>query len=234
MDLPFTRSPGRRERHLRRRHENPLFAWPPVQIEPAILLAAQKADHEEMEAFRAAFLSLVQQAVDLAPNIGSENLLGLKEELEQHYEQACGLPQDQEQEKAALGKLIGLVMKTVRKAAGDDPMALRELADEEQARAIHFRLLRQPLVADILHPDTPIGADELLPALLTASARELEAALEIFDGDQLALLCLQGRELLDRLDREGVDTAIPRQRLRLLEKRLSTWVDDSDSAIRAE
>jgi hypothetical protein len=46
MDLPFTHRPGRRERHLRRRHENPLFAWPPAEVAPEVLLAAQKADHE--------------------------------------------------------------------------------------------------------------------------------------------------------------------------------------------
>ena len=32
MEVPFTHKPGRRERHLRRRHENPLFAWPVESI----------------------------------------------------------------------------------------------------------------------------------------------------------------------------------------------------------
>jgi hypothetical protein len=221
MELPFTKKAGRRERHLRRRHQNPLFAWPPVEIEPEVLLAAQRADHEEMEVWHDSFVALVQKAVDLAPNVGSETLLGLKEELEKHYEQACGLPEDQEQEKAALSKLIGLVMKAVRQAAGNDPLARRELEDEEQARAVHFRLLEQPLVVDILYPESPIEPDELVPALLSASAAELEAALEVFDADQLALLVVQGRDLLGGLERARADPVIPRQRLGLLERELS-------------
>lgn len=221
MDLPFSDKPGRRERHLLRRHENPLFSRPPPEIAPDELLAAQKADHEEMEAFRNSFRALVQKAVDLPPDTGSDTLLGFKEELEKLYEQACGLPEDHAQEKEALSKLIGLIMKAVRQAAGADLLAQQELEEAEQARAIHFRLLAQPLVVDILHPDTPIGTDELVPALLCAQAEEVEAVLEVFDADQLALLILGGRDLLDGLERESLDTAIPRQRLALLEQGLS-------------
>jgi hypothetical protein len=220
MDLPFTDNPGRRERHLRRRHRNPLFAWPPVEVEPEALLAAQKADHEEMEVFRDAFRAQVQKAVELQPDAGSELVLALEEELEKLYEQACGLPEDQEREKEALARLMGLIMKAVRKAAGEDALAGRELDDKEQARAIHFRLLCQSLVADILHPESPIGPDELVPTLLSADEQELGAVLEIFDADQLALLVAQGGELIDGLERAGADTAGARLRLALLEKGL--------------
>ncbi|MEA3278966.1 MAG: hypothetical protein U9Q81_27470 [Pseudomonadota bacterium] len=218
MDLPFTHKPGRRERHLRRGHENPLFEWPPREVAPEDLLAAQKADHEEMEIFRESFRTLVQKAVDLEPNAGSETVLGLKEELEKHYEQACGLPEDQEQEKDAIRKLIALIMQAVRKSADNDPLAHRELQEEEQARAIHFRLLEQPLVADILHPETPIEPDELAPALLNATPEQVDAVLEIFDSDHLTLLVRQGEDLLVRLEGKGVDTTQARRRLALIQE----------------
>lgn len=213
MELPFTHRPGRRERHLRRGHENPLFAWPPVAVEPLDLLAAQKADHEEMEAFRDAFRALVQRALDLLPNAGSDLVLALKEDLERHYEQACGLPEDQDRERAALRRLIDLTAQAVRRAAGNDPLARAELDAAEEARAIHFRLLEQPLVADLLHPESPIAPDELLPSLLTASPAELAAALEVFDPDQVQALVRQGEALLDRLKEAGVDTRVARERL---------------------
>jgi hypothetical protein len=104
MELPFTHRPGRRERHLRR-HQNPLLAWPSAAVEPLDLLAAQRADHEEMEAFRDAFRGLVQRALDLPPNAGSDQVLALKEDLERHYEQACGLAEDHTQERATLRRL---------------------------------------------------------------------------------------------------------------------------------
>jgi len=213
MELPFTHKPGRRERHLRRRHENPLFAWPPVPVEPLDLLAAQQADHEEMESFRDAFRRLVQRAVDLPPNAASDEVLALKEDLERHYEQACGLPEDHAQERAALRRLIDLSVQAIRRAAGDDPLARSELDAEARARAIHLRLLEQPLVADLLHPESPIAPDELLPSLLSASTAELAAALEVFDARQIAELVREGEALLQRLEEAGVDTRVARERL---------------------
>ena len=186
------------------------------------MLAAQKADHEEMEAFRG--LLPRTGAAGRGPAVRTRAATPSsvsRAELEKLYEQACGLPEDHEQEKQALSKLIGLIMKAVRQSAGNDPLAHRELEEEEQARAIHFRLLEQPLLADILHPESPIGVEELVPSLLSAGEQELQAVLEVFDSDQLGLLAAQGRELLAALDREGVATSIPRQGLALIEKGLS-------------
>jgi hypothetical protein len=212
-ELPFTHKPGRRERHLRRRHGNPLFAWPPLEVEPLDLLAAQRDDHEEMEAFQAALRDLIQRAVDLPPNAGSDQVLGLKEDLERAYEQACGLPEDQSQVLSALGRLIDLSAKAVRRAVGSDPLALAELAQEEEARAIHLRLLSQPLVADLLHPQTPITPEDLVPSLLTATQDELAAALEVFDPEQVRDLAVQGASLLASRDAAGGDTRMARVRL---------------------
>ncbi|MGE5155452.1 MAG: hypothetical protein ACM3ST_15755 [Bdellovibrio bacteriovorus] len=222
MDLPFTHKPGRRERHLRRRHENPLFAWPPEEVEPEALLAAQKADHEEMVAFRADFRDLIQRAVNLPADADSDTVLGLKQDLERRYEQSFGLPEDHARERAALRKLIDLIMKAVRRAAGNDPLARQELADEEQARAIHFRLLEQPLVADLLHPESPIAPEELTPALLSATAEEVEAALGLFDLPQVEQLAQESLRLVERLEGEGLTLTLPRQRLSQLLTRLGS------------
>jgi hypothetical protein len=220
MDPPFTHKPGRRERHLRRRHENPLFAWPPEEVAPDALLAAQKADHEEMASFREAFRDLIERAVNLPPDADSDTVLGLKQDLERGYEQSFGLPEDHARERAALRRLIELIMKAVRRAAGADPLARQELADEEQARENHFRLLEHPLAADLLHPESPIAPQELAPSFLSASAEEVDAALELFNLPQLAELVKSSARLLERLEDEGLTLRIPRQRLAQLLSRL--------------
>jgi hypothetical protein len=219
LELPFTHKPGRRERHLRRKHGNPLFAWPPHEVEPEELLAAQKADHEEREAFAAAFASLVQRAASLEANAASEQVLALKEQLERQYEQACGLPEDHGKEKEAIKRLIAVIMRAVWRAAGEDPLAHRELEDEERARVTHFALLEHPLVADILHPESPIRPDELAASILCSSEEEASAASQLFDAEQLALIVQQGRKIAGRLDAEGVEGSEARRRLALLEAR---------------
>ncbi|MCG6896664.1 MAG: hypothetical protein LJE61_05855 [Thiocapsa sp.] len=222
MELPFTYKPGRRERHLRRRHENPLFHWPPQAVPPEALLAAQKADHEEMESFRERFRALVQRAVELPPDAGSEPVLELKAALERHYEQSFGLPESHAEERAAIRRLIGLIMQAVRRTAGADPLASRELAEEEEARQIHFRLLEQPLVADLLHPESPIGPEELAPAVLSASLDEVAAVLELFDTGECAELADQAVRLLEDRAACGLDVTAARQRLTLILAALGT------------
>jgi hypothetical protein len=220
MDLPFTHKPGRRERHLRRRHENPLFALPAEAVPPETLLAAQKADHDEMVAFGESLRALLQRAVDLPPDAGSDAVLGLKEAMEQHYEQACGLPEDHAAEQAALARLIDVVMGTVRRHTGADPLAQQELDDEEAARAIHFSLLQQPLVADMLHPESPIRPQELTPSLLSASTAEADAACELFSAEQLAVIVDEADALCARLRTAGIDAGRAERMLDRLRERL--------------
>jgi hypothetical protein len=208
MELPFTHKPGRRERQLRRRHDNPLFGWPPEQVAPEQLLAAQKADHEEMEAFRVSFAALVRRTAELPPDAGSELVLGVKQELEQHYEQCCGLPEDHERERAAIRRLIDVIMRTVQRYVGADPLAQQELDDERMAREIHFRLLEQPLVIDLLHRESTIQPSELTPTLLSATPAEIDAACEIFDAAQLAVIVDEAAALRARLADVGVDLVL--------------------------
>lgn len=216
MDLPFTDRPGRRERHLQRRHDNPLFGWPAPQVEPEALLGAQRADHEEQESFANAFRALVKRAVDLPPETGSEEILAIKEDLERHYEQACGLPGDLEAEKAGILRLIDVIMRVVRRHAGSDPLAAEELGQEETARAIHFRLLGLPLIADLLHPESPLRPDELAAAVLSASEAEIAALGDVFDPDQIALIIAQAEARLAELAAHGIEPAAPRARLATL------------------
>ena len=216
LDLPFTHKPGRRERHLRRKHNNPLFAWPPSAVAPEDLLEAQCADHEEMEVFRPRFAELLQRAVDLPPDVGSEEILSLKEALEQAYEQTHGLPEDHAQERDALQRLIAVIMKTLWRQAATDPLAQQELSDEERAREIHFRLLEQPLVADLLHPESPIEPDELCACLLDATEAEAQAAAGLFEASQLASLAQDAAAIRALLAEAGLETEGLDQRIALM------------------
>lgn len=199
-----------------RRHQNPLFGRPLPQIAPETLLEAQRADHEEMEAFADSLRAILARAVDLPPETGSEEILALKEDLERHYEEACGLPGDHDAEKAAIIRLIETIMRVVRRHAGSDPLAVEELSQEEAARAIHFRLLGLPLIADLLHPDSPILPEELVAAVLTASESEVAALGDVFGPTEIALIADQAEARLAELAAEQIELAGPRARLETL------------------
>ncbi|MES9812695.1 MAG: hypothetical protein ACH255_06005 [Candidatus Thiodiazotropha sp.] len=191
MSLLFSERPGRHERHLLRKHDNPLFPEAARQLTQAQLREAQRRDHEELVAYIGDLRGLVGEAVALGPHEQSDLILGLKERLDQAYETACRLADDQTPNKEAIKKLVEVIMRSVWKGSGNDTLAHQELEQEEIARRAHYELLESPLVADLLDPESPIAQDELLPALLSADQTEFEAAVTLFDPVQLDALLTQ-------------------------------------------
>jgi hypothetical protein len=191
MSLLFSERPGRHERHLLRKYENPLFPEAARSLTQAQLTESQRLDHEELVAYIGDLRNLVGEAVALGPHEQSDVILGLKERLDQAYETACRLADDQTPNKEAIKKLVEVIMRSVWKGAGNDTLAHQELEQEEIARQAHYELLESPLVADLLDPQSPIIEDELLPTLLSADQADFEAAISLFDPVQLESLLAQ-------------------------------------------
>lgn len=221
MKPSFSSHPGAHERQLIRCAENPLFPPNRRQVIQIELNQAQRRDQEEAAAFQERFRSLVQRAIDLPPQADSEVVLKLKEDLDQAYEQACGLAGDPREIKTALKKLLDIVMRAVWRGAGDDAAAQVNLREEEAARAAHFALLEHPLIADLIRPDSPIGPDELVATLLSESAPVLAAVLTLFDADQLTLICQDARQVLKPLDMSSPPIANAHARLAEMEQQLA-------------
>jgi predicted protein tyrosine phosphatase len=219
MPIPFSERPGRHERHYRRRLDNPLFNRPAVHGDEA-LLEVQRLDHDELLAFITELRAAVERAVALQPREDTEVVLKLKEDLERLYETAAGLADEQDDNRQAIVQLLAVIMRSVRANAGADALAAQELDMEEQARRLHFELLSEPLVADLLHPETVIGEEDLLPTLLSETESALGAALQIFDDAQRRELAEHARALLEARDPERRMQAA-RARLRQIEQSLS-------------
>ena len=219
MKPQFSSYPGARERQLIRCADNTLFPPKRRQVLQVEVNDAQRKDVAEAVTFQGEFRALVQRAIELSPQEESEVILKLKEDLDRAYEQCCGLPGDNSETKAALRKLLEIVMRAVWRGAADDPAAQTNLREEEVARATHFELLEHPLVADLIRPDSPIEPDELAATVLSESEAAVAAALEIFDAGQLALLCRSAEELLLSLSASTVPPSAP-DRLAQLRKAL--------------
>jgi hypothetical protein len=213
MSLIFSQIPGRNERHLIRKYNNPLFPESERRITPEQLLEAQRLDHEELVDFIGGFRALVQKAVNLKSSEESDVVLDIKEQLDMAYEQASGLTDDQSETKDAINKLTQVIMHSISSNATGDRMALEELRQEQEARTTHYSLLQHPIVADLLHPESPITEVDLAPTLLSESSDGLQAALALFDDAQLQIICEDGSELLKRLDAKGEDVEQAKKRL---------------------
>ncbi len=221
MTLIFSQKPGRNERHLRRKHNNPLFPRSERDITPEDLLEAQRLDHEELVDFIGGFRALVQRTVNLKPNEETDTVLKIKEQLDMAYEQASGLADDQNETKEAIKKLTQIIMNCIISNTSGDRLAQEELKQEQDARSAHYSLLQHPIVADLLHPESPIQENDLAPTLLSEGSQGLQAALELFDNTQLQIICEDGSNLLKNLETEGEVLEQAKQRLTEIGTRLT-------------
>ncbi len=193
-------APGTWERHLIRRQHNVLLDESQRQPDPQQLRQARQRDREAAARFRADFETLVQKAAALEPGADSETVLALKDELDRAYPISCTLPGDQRPVQEAIRRLIGLIMAAVRRGAGNDAYALRQLDEEDAARRLHFELQHVPLVADLTHPESPVDEDELVPLLLGEPAETLARVMTLFDARQAAALLQDARGFLEARD----------------------------------
>ena len=204
MSSMFSEYPGQRERHLKRKFNNPLFGN--REIDLLDIQEAQQQDAQEVDAFMNKFRDLVKQAVELEPNAEADVILKLKEQLDKCYEQCSGLAGNQAEIKEMLRRLLAAIMQAMWKAVGQDTQAHAKLQMEEQARQSHFRLLEKPLISDLLRPDSCINETELVPTLLSEPSETVTVAMQIFAPEQQALLCKQAAELIASLS--GIEDTI--------------------------
>ncbi|MCK5917156.1 MAG: hypothetical protein KAG34_01930 [Cocleimonas sp.] len=200
-------NPGSFERHLLRKIDNPLFTDSP-ELNDDTLEEAQRQDHDIIVQFMQIFKETLEQTVALKGNEESDVVLGLKDQLDKLYEQSSAVGDDQAKVREGIIKLLGIIMLSVRKGAGDDDHAQQELDQEEEARKAHFALLDSSLVADLLNPASPIAENELVPTLLSAEKDELALVVQIFDQEQVESVITQSANIISKLDaQQRLDTA---------------------------
>lgn len=219
LQQKFRKNPGCRERHLRRKLDNPLFPAEERDTTTAELSAEQRRDDDELSAFLEEVKDLVARVGALAPDSAPSELAELKARADTYYEQCLGLPGDQRRVKAALIKLITeltrLNMRTLT-----DTRALVALQDEQIRRLAHFTRLEYPLTGDLCRPQSPVAAAELVPTLLSEPGEALTAALGLFDTDRVATIRDEARALIHQRRDEGYDMTQAEMKLALIDKHI--------------
>lgn len=215
-NLVFSPRPGAHERQLKRAWENPLYDGVALDISRDAVEAVQLRDKVEADTFMESFHQLVERVVGLESRVESDVMLDIKQELDKSYEVCSGLAGDMEEIRQAIKQLLEVVMKSVRQGAGDDQQALKNLAEEELAREMHFELLEYPLVADLLRPDELVSAETLLPAILSEPLDAVPAVVSLFTPEQAVELHATGEALLDRLEQAGHSVSEARNKLNIV------------------
>ena len=203
MTMNFSPAPGPNERHLKRRLLNPLFPKPEKELTQEDVDNAKRKDEEGLMSFMTHFQSVVQKTTELGVNSESDVVLKIKEQHDECYATSCAMPGDHTNLKVAIKKLITAIMSAIRKGAENDATALKKLDEEDIAREMHNDLHQRKLIADLMLENSPILEDELTSTLLNEEADDLDAALQLFNLQQLELIVKDAQTLLEDLRKNG-------------------------------
>lgn len=207
--------PGGYERHcLRRINHAYLFADvlyvqhkllvdSPDRLSDELLAEAIARDTADAAAFSNDFEAILERAVALKPSEETEVVLAVKAELDRLYTVSASVCGEQSKIQEALARLIDLTMQSVKRAAGDDALAVKELQEETDARSLHFKQLECLLLADLLNSDSVaeafIPSDELIPTLMSSEKAVLVDVVGLFDLPQVIEITRQSGQLLETL-----------------------------------
>lgn len=219
MKLYFSAHPGSWERQLQRQYDNSLFSHLPP-ITQSRVDEAQRKDEAERRTFMQAFQNLLQQVADLDAQVKVEAVLKLKKQIESLYEQCAALGGHFSAEKQGLHNLYELIVQSILENVTLDLNAQNQLKQEVAEQEKHVALLEHPLVAHLLHPQSPIPQDEIVPTLLTEDEASLRAAMSLFAIPQRQILYQEAKQLLTRLKGEGYLLPISWKRLEVIEQLL--------------
>jgi len=218
LQRKFRQHPGCRERHLRRKLDNPLFPAGERQKTVAELDAEQRLDDDELSDFLSDVKHLVATVAGLSTASHLDEIVATKQRVDECYEQCLGLPGDQGRVKSALIKLITeLTRLNMESLRGND--SLRALRDEQAGRLAHFTRLEFPVTGDICRRQSPLGPDELAPTLLSEPSDAVSAALGLFHAERLMTVRDDALALVERRREEGFDMAAAEGKLALIMKR---------------
>ncbi len=221
MNLQFSVYPGCWERHLQRQYKNPLFLFCAIPLTQDAIQVARSLDREEERAFEADFNQLLQEVTDLGNQEKISIALQIQERIRILYIRCAGLGGQHPIEKEGLLHLNQIILETIRKSAISDTYLIEQLNKQEFIQGVQRQHLEHSLVADLLHPNSPILQEQhLIPTLLSEKEPALRAALTLLQPQQQKIICQEARTLLRELVNEGYELPHVWRRLEVIEQDL--------------
>lgn len=217
QDLPWSANPGCFERHLQRKHNNPLFPGPERLVTEEQITLARDRD-------RADALQLVEdvKVVQLAiaelehPSLGDVDRI--RQRIDDLLHSAAQVGGDMSNR---IVKMLDDTRESVMNAwcagVGGNDKALEALEHAEAHQRLRTLVVNNPFVAQMLRKDTPIKPEDVVPALLCESPETIRIAMQVIDGDTRTRMRQGAEEAARRARDEGADVLMLEERLRALD-----------------
>jgi hypothetical protein len=184
-ELAWSTEPGCYERHLQRRHQNPLFPPASRVVTQEEVDAARTHDAAEAKAFHAEVWELVRASQKLSDPLTVRQAFEIRQKIDDLMDRAAELGGNLAKEEEMLSTLYEALISDVRRGLEqvENDEALQRLQKAEEFRTKFVEQVHNRFFAQMKREDSPIKPEEIVPSLLTEEPESIQLVMNILDDD---------------------------------------------------
>jgi len=206
-ELAWSIEPGCYERHLQRRHQNPLFPSASRVVTQEEVDAARTHDAAEAKAFRAEVWELVRTCSPqkLSGPLTVRQAFEIRQKIDDLMDRAAELGGNLAKEEEMLSKLYEALISDVRRGLEQlkNDEALQHLQKAEEFRAKGVEQFYDRFAAQMNREDSPIKPEEIVPSLLTEKPETIQLVMNILDDDTKNLFQREAISIITEAEAAG-------------------------------
>lgn len=206
--------PGAHERHLQRRHNNPLFTEDRRHVTVSEVYYARLRDVQAIEEVRRGLVEVHEELKkgDL-PYPWHPYLNGLREQIDELTDRVLSAGGDAHLEKAA-ASMRANILEVWRIALGADAEGIASL-DKAEAGHNEHRAVRTPWTQQVTSAAKPIPEEEVTCSLLCESVEDIEKAVAYLGANSEAMTSFRGVALRTVMEALAQGHEVPQHRQKL-------------------
>lgn len=209
-DLEFSENPGFFERHLRRKHNNPLFPEQDRLVTQEQIEAARERDQSDVFELKARFIDLLSDVQETPEHATGDHIGRLREAIDDLLHRAAEIGGDADAIRDSLSELRDTLIDIWREGVRGNEVSLRALDDAERMHREYHEIFNTPFLAQVQR----IPSEDVIPAMLSEPPETIRKVMSLFEGEKRATIVREASGLLESVIAEGADISLADEKLR--------------------
>ena len=211
-DLEWSENPGCFERHLKRKHENPLFPEPDREVTQEQIDEARERDQQDAADLKEEVIVLISDLEKLPELATTGDLSSVRERLDDLLDKAVGIGGEADATKDSLNTLRRALIDSMREGLKDNDEALKAIEKAEAFHQERVKTIHTPFAAQLLR----IKEEDLIPALLSESPETTRLVMQMMKGKNKKRIINAACDLLESVLAEGADIPLANEKLKAI------------------
>jgi hypothetical protein len=213
--LEWSENPACFERHLKRKHNNPLFPEPDREVTQEQIDRARERDREDAAKLERDLADVASDLQKLPALARPRDVAPIRERIDELLDRAAAIGGQADLTRGALHELRKALINNLRKAFKGNGKLLNALEEAERYHCSRVEIFHDPPVAQLLR----IPSSDLIPAMLSESPEIIEKIMCMVDEDKREPVAKEACGLLKSALAQGKVMPLAEEKLKAINGR---------------